>query len=635
MATMIRHATANLFKDLSLTPVEKDLAEIATKADIIGTQEVNSNAHRIAVNGMKNKGWDVYWPGGSPSGQPGGANQIPILWRHAKFSLLGKGTQKMHEAGQGSPSRHISWVILKVNATGEIVVRMNTHFIHQAWTSHPERKDQWNTHERKMLAKMTDLKGTWGAVVAGGDINRDHYNFAGVTELWSDEGTFGGAHYDPLFYMGNLTHTTAQVIHTNSDHDAVYASIAALPAKDSPPVAVPPKDEPTTLPPAPKAALTTSVRSRWRYLAQRMTGNGPGDFIHLDLPLQDVEFTKTLSGFNSLTAKISPEFPSLKAADGEPILDEWGTVIWADNDGEVTGGILKHSGFQGHEWTLECVGFAGYSDGMPWVSSDADNYLGVEVDPLDVVRVIWNHIQSKPGGNIGLEIDQLKTGLKIGVKLEQVEFDTQAGPVSFESGPVQLNWYSNHNLAEDLNNLATATPFDWREQHWWDGETIRHRLEIGYPTLGLRKDYLRFAIGENVAIPAIDREGDDYASEVLVLGSGDGRAMLRGSSSRPVSKLRRVAVISDSSLGSVKQTNARAEQEMSWRADIDDFTELQVLNTPHAPLGSVDPGDEILIQGDAGWRSLETWVRVLTVKVAPNSSQSYALTVARSDRLSQ
>ena len=367
-----------------------------------------------------------------------------------------------------------------------------------------------------------------------------------------------------------------------------------------------------------------------RYLAQRLDGQGSTDFISLDLPLQNAQIEEVLSGHNSLTGEISPEYATLLGTDGRPLLREWGTAIWCEEDGEISGGILSDVTIDGPRFSLEAIGYTGYLTDMPYV----DATFFVETDPLDIFRHIWNHVQSQPGGNIGLQIDPLKSGLKIGTELKQVEFDTESGPVSFEAGPYKLSWYQNHDLSEDVDKLAADTPFDWRERHYWQGDDIAHYLHLGYPRLGRKRDDLRFVVGENVfEKPKISKNGEEYANEVLVLGAGEGRRMRRGSARRNADRLRRVAVVSDSSLRSLNAVQKRAEREIAWRHDISEIEDVVVLDTPTNPIGSVDLGDDIRIQGETEWGELDLWVRVLSRSRQPGDSTQATLGVAPTNRL--
>lgn len=370
----------------------------------------------------------------------------------------------------------------------------------------------------------------------------------------------------------------------------------------------------------------------WRYIAQRLTGDGGGgEFLDMDLPLQGVSITHTLSGHDELNASISPEVARLIAPDGRPLFEKWGTAIYAENNGVIRAGtIVTDTSSEGPQFSLECIGFSGYAIDMPFT----DGWYGVEVDPLDVYRKIWDHLQGQPGGNLGLEIDDLKSGLKIGTELKQVEFDTESGPVSFEAGPVKLAWHLTHNLQQEIDKLAEETPFDWRERHRWDGDQVRHFIDLGYPSLGQRRENLRFEIGVNIyEYPQV--VNDEYATDVLMLGAGEGAAMKNHTASRRSGRLRRVAVVTDSSLKSKRAVRSAAEAEVAWRSGRDDIPNFRVVSHDYAPLGSFAPGDEILIQGRVPWRDeVSFWARVVSTTINPEDGDLVDIEVTRSDRLS-
>lgn len=380
------------------------------------------------------------------------------------------------------------------------------------------------------------------------------------------------------------------------------------------------------------------ARRGWRYFATRLNGDGTETLLDPDLPLEDVTVEDVLSGDQSLNAKIEPVYTKLLGPDGEPLLREWSTAIYAENDGDIRGGgILVDSGFDGPQWSMECVGFTGYLRDLPYTGS---GYKGIKVDPIDVMRTIWDHAQGHPGGNIGITLDSTDTGGKvtIGTELKQVEFDTQSGPVSFEAGPYKLNWYSNHDLAGDIDDLAAETPFDYHERHFWDADgDLRHHIDIGYPRIGRRREDLRFIHGVNIWTPVeISRAGDLYASGTLVLGAGEGAAMvhaLRESVTRPGGRLRRVAVVADDTIKSKKKAVTRADQENQWRRRLDDFDSIIVQDHPHAPLGAAKVGDEIRVEGQGDWVDVDMWVRILAISFQPANGNVAEYTIARTDKL--
>lgn len=382
-------------------------------------------------------------------------------------------------------------------------------------------------------------------------------------------------------------------------------------------------------------------RRGWRYFATRLNGDGTETLVDMDLPIEDVTIEDVLSGDQALNGKIDPAYTRLLGPDGKPILREWRTGLYAENDGDIRfGGILTNSGFDGPEWSLETTGFTSYLRDMPYTGA---GYKGVKVDPLDVVRVIYGHVQSQPGGNIGLSVAKTTTGGKvvIGSALAADQYDPETGGglngLTLESQAYKLNIYTNHNLASDVDDLASLTPFDYHERHVWNADgTIGHFLDLGYPKIGRKRDDLRFIFGVNIfEPPSVERDGSIYASGTLVLGAGDGsqaKRALRETPTRP-DGLRRIAVVVDDTLKTDRACANRADAENQWRARIDDMDSIIVANHPNAPLGAVQVGDTIRVEGRGEWQDYDMEVRVLGIAYQPANGGVAEYTIARTDKL--
>lgn len=373
----------------------------------------------------------------------------------------------------------------------------------------------------------------------------------------------------------------------------------------------------------------------WRYLLQRHTGSGWGDIIHTDLPLQNVSVTSNLTATDELTAEVSPALGSMRDSAGRPIFDEWGTAIWAELDDQIVGGgIVVNSTAVGPKWSLRCIGLAGYPYGLPYTGS----WFGVGVDPLDVFRKVWTDIQAEPGGNLEVVVDPLLSGLKIGVELKQVDFDTQNGPVSFEAGPIKLNWYETHDLGTFVSNLADETPFEYRERHAWNsaGTGLTHRIELGYPRLGRRITDMRFVYGENIfETPSIERDGSQYASDILVLGAGSGRTMIKGQAHQATGKIRRVLVDEQKQIKSLGSANGWAMARLKKALILDTVSSVTVRDSALASVSGIQPGDEFFLQTDSDWNEdLAFWVRVESKTLSPDASDDAVLSIVRSDQVS-
>src|SRR5699024_11240201 len=132
-------------------------------------------------------------------------------------------------------------------------------------------------------------------------------------------------------------------------------------------------------------------------------------------------------------------------------------------------------------------------------------------------------------------------------------------------------------LNKERTQLAEIGGYEWTVKHSWSGEQIKHEIEYGYPKLGSRRTDLRFVVGENIPdnIPATD-DGDEYASHVLVLGSGQGRKMVRADDSRPTKRLGRWKVVSDKSIGKDQAAKTRVASELKALSGELDITEIEV-----------------------------------------------------------
>lgn len=377
--------------------------------------------------------------------------------------------------------------------------------------------------------------------------------------------------------------------------------------------------------------------SRWRYIAQAVPS---GEFLHWDLPLAGVQIARTLSGPGRLTGRLDVPLDDL----GD-VLRPWGTAIWAEADDQIRGGgILTPWRVEDQRLTVDCVGISGYPQGMPWTGPTypaefpGDN--GIEVDPLHLVRLIWARLQAEPGGDLGVVVDGATSPVRVGQrdywtdangKVVSAPADPEKPPLGWryhEAEPVRLNWWSTHDLGRFVDDLAADTPFDYLEHTAWDGDELTHRIQLGYPTLGQRRHDLRFALGENVtAVPMLDAEDDDYASDVLALGAGEGSAMVHTSLHRPgANGLRRVHVYTDKTARSKAALSTSARRELAWLTGAPRLHTLTVTDHPSAPLGAFDVGDEIYVSGASGWAVLDRWVRIVELTISPDAGDQITLT---------
>lgn len=316
-----------------------------------------------------------------------------------------------------------------------------------------------------------------------------------------------------------------------------------------------------------------------------------GEWLDWDLPLADVEVTWETSGPGGVKASIDPEVSRLAASDGLAVLEPWSTAVYAVDSRLVRAGALVVSvGYEGQKMSLECAGFATYPHGIPW----GGDYAATYVDPLDVVRLVWGHVQSYPDSDLGVTVGAGTSPVRIGTELDG------DGQVT----PYQLRWWENTDCGAEVDKLADETPFDYRERHWFaDAGGVAHLIELGHPRLGRRRTDLRFAQGENITdMVAPNRGGDGFAQNALGLGAGEGRAMIRAYLPHRDGRLRRVTTVADKSVQSRRRMAALARRELATTRRMLTIPTVTVdARHPNAPLGSWQMGDIITVLAEVPW----------------------------------
>ena len=356
----------------------------------------------------------------------------------------------------------------------------------------------------------------------------------------------------------------------------------------------------------------------WRVFAVRLNGDGTETGLHPELPATACPITDALSAPGQLTVTLEPE--SVDPA----LFVQWSTAIYAERDGVILGaGIVSDVNAEGPKLLVTCTGWADYLTGMPWVDSP-QSY--VSTDPGRILAKVWQAVQAKPFGNIGLEVPTVATGRTVGTP--------KVGKTAAQ--PFVLAQYETADLGATQTTLLGEGAMEYIERHWWAGSTIRHALVLASPRVGRRRSDLRLVIGENVqAVPSVSDA--EYASEVLILGAGEGpkKVMARAINAAP-GRLRRVFVGNYSTVTRTEQATTLAGQLLRLlTGTADDLEQVVVIDSPAAPLASLTPGDEVLVSGPAGAAGdVSVWLRILGRTYDPVAApDQVTLDVARADKV--
>ncbi|WP_156322511.1 hypothetical protein [Leucobacter musarum] len=151
-----------------------------------------------------------------------------------------------------------------------------------------------------------------------------------------------------------------------------------------------------------------------------------------------------------------------------------------------------------------------------------------------------------------------------------------------------------------LQDLAAAGPFDFTTETEYSTGAPVLKLLIHFPARGRARDDLVFELGSNISeMPQVEVPVD-YASEVIVLGAGEGsgddKKTLRESISVEDPRLRRNEVFSDPSITKRATLRAVGRNELRrLRAEVV-VPEITVRGTDNVPIGAWSPGDIITVR---------------------------------------
>jgi hypothetical protein len=175
-----------------------------------------------------------------------------------------------------------------------------------------------------------------------------------------------------------------------------------------------------------------------------------GAWFHRDVQgVISPSITWSLNSPDAFTCTLAPPRTDLMDASGNAVMLEWRDALYLEEADEIKfGGIITQSTIQGAAWQLTAMGFAGYPTGMPYEGAD---YVRTRIDALDVVRYMWNWLQSQPGGNLNMDLGTAKSGFLLGAQVDpgvtsELGRDAQAGDSSI--------WIGN---AEAFNRNETIT----------------------------------------------------------------------------------------------------------------------------------------------------------------------------------
>ncbi|MFJ9799816.1 hypothetical protein [Streptomyces sp. NPDC101145] len=339
-----------------------------------------------------------------------------------------------------------------------------------------------------------------------------------------------------------------------------------------------------------------------------------GEWLSLALPLRDLEYGPELNGPGTLSGTLEPRL----LAQQPTLADPGTTCIYVESDGEIQwGGLVWDVRTQGNRLALEAASWSSYAQRR----HDVDGELGgrgpyTNADPCTVIRDIWAYLQSVPDGNLGVLVDSTTSTAKVG---------TPEDPYSFP-------FWEHPNLGDRMDDLVSgdATPDYTCTSEWnTDRTTVVRRIRLGWPRLGARRTDISFASGVNIVEdPEIQLAGDDYAQVVIAAGAGDGRAKRRQISAVRNGRLRLEHVLDLPDIKANDVLAARANAERAVRQNLGTVEQITIRDTPAAPFGSWQVGDDVYTRVHNAWTDYTGWCRVTGWTIRPHATGGPQATIS-------
>ncbi|MET9436864.1 hypothetical protein [Streptomyces sp. NPDC006551] len=330
-----------------------------------------------------------------------------------------------------------------------------------------------------------------------------------------------------------------------------------------------------------------------------------GQWLTHALPLQELAYGPDLNGPGSLTGSLAPKLLSQNTT----LVDPGTTLIYVEEDGRITwGGLVWDVRTAGQTLTLEAASWSSYLHHRHDLHGQLQGrgpYTGT--DRCKVIRDMWTYAQSVADGNLGVLVDPTTSTSLVGTTTDPYKFDVWETP----------------NLGERLDDLVSgdATPDYTCTTEWNPAKTgVIKRLRLGWPRLGARRTDISFTTGVNIIEdPEVQLAGDDYAQVVIATGAGDGSAKRRQTSAVRNGRLRLEHALDLPDIKANDVLAARAAAERSQREHLGTVEQITLRNTPAAPFGSWQVGDDVYTRVHNAWTSYTGWCRITGWTIRPDA----------------
>ena len=204
--------------------------------------------------------------------------------------------------------------------------------------------------------------------------------------------------------------------------------------------------------------------------------------------------------------------------------------------------------------------------------------------------------------------------------------------------PYKLSWWEATDMGEECARLAQEGNFEWRELHsWGPGKaTVNHRLQLGYPTIGVDHPDMMLVVGDELAqYPEVILDGTEFANYVTVLGSGEGRKTRRVTVGKDDGRIRRDVTVRAKRVRRKQRLKRIGNDARSRRKTVREVPEVCLYDAA-GTLGTILLGDTVPVAPTSEWDvASATSHRVIGRRYQPDEEDVIYLQLERAERSSE
>lgn len=325
-----------------------------------------------------------------------------------------------------------------------------------------------------------------------------------------------------------------------------------------------------------------------------------GKILAYDLKVRQPQLMRKLSGPSAIEFMLDARDTSVWTEDGKPIvLKPWGHWCHVEKDDKIwASGLFQPSDIDPKTGMLQArfQGFSNYPSKIPWL----EDWNPIAVDPFEIFRRVWKHLQSYPNGDLGVEVYPDFSGTQM---LPGFSFDGDKFVQDFFA--IFIRAVDFVDCGDYLNKLARDIPFDFFEESSWNENhtAINKKIRLAYPRGGVDQENLLFQFGTNVIEGKSKIESEvQWVSDLIIRGWFPGKVYSSQLENADPMRYRRVIMEEDVFLNSDERTAAWSKRQLQRRQFPRQWESI-IVNMYHsnAPFGTYDVGDTILIEGEMPW----------------------------------